>query len=94
MGAFRANGFGLHDTHGNLWEWCHDVYRPYFSNPSAHPFAGRAEKEDWSSPHRVLRGGSWNADHLLGRSASRFSIEPGYNVDNGFRPSLAANPID
>ena len=67
VGSFAANRFGLHDVHGNVWEWVQDCW-----NPSYHgaPRDGRAwERRDCSQ--RVLRGGSWLNEPWLLRSAIR-----------------------
>lgn len=57
VGSFPANGFGLHDVHGNVWEWVEDCwhsYLEYFETPS--------DGSAWNSGdcrNRLLRGGSW-----------------------------------
>ena len=68
VGKFRANGFGLHDVHGNVREWVEDC--PSSSYEGA-PEDGSAW-ESGSCYRRVLRGGSWNDlySHEL-RSANR-----------------------
>ena len=89
-GSYAPNAFGLHDMHGNLWEWCLDGYDPdqyaergsISSDPTA---LGNYE-------HRVVRGGSWNdngARHA--RSANRASSDPHRRGPfQGFR--VARNP--
>ena len=82
VGSFPANAFGLHDMHGNVWEWVEDCYR---TNYSGAPSDGGAVTGP-DSCRRVLRGGSWgDAPWVLrstGRGRSRTDIRRG---NNGFR---------
>lgn len=71
IGRFLPNAFGLHDVHGNLWEWVEDCYGPY----SAAPSDGRAATGS-SSCVRVIRGGSWQDVPRTLRSALRFGFTP------------------
>lgn len=81
-GGFRANAFGLHDMHGNVWEWVEDCGNASYSGA---PTDGSA----WTSGNcfvRVLRGGSWNYIPQNLRSAFRLAFTTGYrNGNNGFR---------
>ncbi len=81
-GSFPANDFGLHDTAGNVWEWCADWYaeRAYGSEAVADP-AGPAE-----GVRRVVRGGSWTSDPGRLRTSYRFSLDPATeSLSVGFR---------
>ena len=66
-GAFAANAFGLHDMHGNVWEWVEDCpgNRDAGESPDASPNPAAA------CAARVLRGGSWSNLPEQVRSASR-----------------------
>lgn len=66
VGTYAANPWGLHDMHGNVWEWVQDCYR---MNYQGSPADGSAVQSN--SPERVLRGGCWDFKEKFSRSASR-----------------------
>ncbi|MDD5395334.1 MAG: formylglycine-generating enzyme family protein [Thiothrix sp.] len=80
IGSFMADGYGLYDMHGNVWEWCQDRFGYYSPSPSRNPNGAE------SGNYRVLRGGSWqyNAQYL--RSAYRLTLPPDFrDISSGFR---------
>lgn len=86
VGQKQANPYGLHDMHGNVWEWVQDCHKEDYRGT---PSDGTAFERSGLCV-RVLRGGSWYfpAEHL--RSAYRSAYLPGFRYfDVGFR--LAAS---
>jgi formylglycine-generating enzyme required for sulfatase activity len=96
-GLKRPNDFGIHDMHGNVCEWCEDLYDPAFY---AKPEATREDPICTSgSGERVWRGGGWNMAEFYFRSAFRgHSPTTGNRVQQslpghiGFRPAYYPLP--
>ena len=70
VGSFAANGFGLYDMAGNVWQWCWDWSGSYTSNPQSNPHGPD------SGTVRIRRGGSWQADAYYSRTSCRGSGSP------------------
>ncbi len=87
VGSYPANAWGLHDMHGNVYEWCRDWYHPKLpggDDPDLSAVKGSKNRTgDYS---RVRRGGAWCDDGWPCRSAFRLRFEPERRSDHiGFR---------
>ena len=73
VGTKAPNSFGLYDMHGNVLEWCQDVYHDTYNGA---PTDGSAWLIGGDQKVRVLRGGSWGYFAKNLRSADRFRVTP------------------
>jgi eukaryotic-like serine/threonine-protein kinase len=82
VNRFLSNGFGLHDMHGNVWEWCADDWHKTYAGAPTDGSVWSSGSEDG----QILRGGSWHFSSKYCRSAARLRKPRDYR-DNfvGFR---------
>jgi formylglycine-generating enzyme required for sulfatase activity len=82
VASFPANGWGLHDMHGNVWEWCLDTWHGSYEGAPT-------DGSPWltgTDSRKLLRGGSWFDYPRYCRSACRSRDRPGLAVSIvGFR---------
>jgi formylglycine-generating enzyme required for sulfatase activity len=88
VGSFPPNAWGLHDMHGNVWEWCLDNW--------SEALPGGSVTDPKPTDHgmaRFTRGGGWSTKAMYCRSAFRGYDPPGiWDGSFGFRPVLAPAP--
>jgi formylglycine-generating enzyme required for sulfatase activity len=89
VGSYPANAWGLHDMHGNTFEWCRDWYHrrlPGGVDPDLRDARDTATRSEHGDISRVRRGGCWADEGWPCRSAFRLRFEPHRRYDHiGFR---------
>ena len=89
VGTFAPNAFGLHEVHGNVWEWTQDCWNDRYTGA---PTDSRAW-ETGECERRVLRGGSWGDVPWLLRSADRGQNDSSIrDLKIGFRIARTLTP--
>ena len=84
VGSYAANEWSLHDTHGNVWEWCEDLWQDDYTQPRSQA----AFHSSSGGTNRVIRGGSWYDYARSCRAAYRSRFAPvNRNFYLGFRPA-------
>ena len=88
-GCFPANGFGLYDMLGNVWEWTRSLWSKDRIDDQK-----REDSNAEDDMHRVVRGGSWLDLHDDARCAYRYWLHPAFRSGNiGFRVVLRSPPV-
>lgn len=89
VGSYAPNAWGIHDMHGNIYEWCRDWYHarlPGGADPDLYNAKATATPSSNGALSRCRRGGAWCDEGWPLRSAFRLRFEPERKYDHiGFR---------
>jgi len=90
VGSYPANAWGLHDMHGNAFEWCRDWYHARLPGGVDPDLSGTpGTRSEHGTISRLRRGGAWCDDGWPCRSAFRLRFEPERRSDHiGFRVAI------
>ena len=90
VGTYAPNPWGIHDMHGNVFEWCRDWYHARLPGGTDPDLSGQPGVQNGDGTYsRVRRGGAWNDPAEFCRSALRLRYEPHRSSDHiGFRVVL------
>jgi formylglycine-generating enzyme required for sulfatase activity len=86
--TFEPNPWGLFNVHGNVWEWCEDVWH---NNYNCAPTDGSAWLQGGDDSRRVVRGGSWLNEPRSLRASHRHRVSTDFRL-GGFRLARTLNP--
>jgi formylglycine-generating enzyme required for sulfatase activity len=92
VGSFPPNAFGLHDLHGNVWEWCSDRWHNNYDGAPLNGDPWLLEDYENEIAPRVLRGGAWDFYPEFCRSSSRFSCPPTAALINQIGLRIVCDP--
>jgi formylglycine-generating enzyme required for sulfatase activity len=90
VASFPPNAFGLHDMHGNVFEWVEDCYEADFANA---PADGTANKQG-NCANRVFRDGTFLSNPYMHRSARRCAPYPATRRGRNYLGFRVAKTLD
>jgi serine/threonine protein kinase/formylglycine-generating enzyme required for sulfatase activity len=78
VGALRPNDLGLFDVHGNVWDWCHNQYRPLRpkQDQTIDDVEDVLQPEAAEGAARVIRGGCWDSPSVYCQAGLRSALGP------------------
>ena len=92
VGSYAPNPWGLYDMHGNVWEWCQDIYDADFYEKCKKQGQVSNPLNVQNDATQVLRGGGWYNYVRHCRSSNRLVIKPAHDFNIGFRVAFVPPP--